>query len=47
MTMEQVFKERKMFKDKVIEQFGLRIYNANVKELRDAEYFAFLSRKSP
>jgi flotillin len=56
MTMEQVFKERKMFKDKVIEnvqheleQFGLRIYNANVKELRDApgsEYFAFLSRKA-
>src|SRR5256714_708095 len=56
MTMEQVFKERKMFKDKVIEnvqheldQFGLCIYNANVKELRDApgsEYFAFLSRKA-
>jgi flotillin len=46
--MEQAFKARKMFKDKVIEnvqheleQFGLRIYNANVKELRE-----FLSRKA-
>ncbi len=56
MTMEQVFKERQIFKQKVIEniqhelqQFGLMIYNANVKELRDAagsEYFAFLSRKA-
>lgn len=56
MTMEQVFKDRRIFKDKVIqnvqhelEQFGLRIYNANVKELRDApgsEYFASLSRKA-
>lgn len=30
-------------------QFGLRIYNANVKELQDtpgSEYFAFLSRKA-
>ena len=56
MTMQQVFNERHIFKQKVIDnvqnelnQFGLRIYNANVKELRDApgsEYFAFLSRKA-
>lgn len=56
MTMEEIFKERQMFKGKVIEnvqneldQFGLRIYNANVKELQDtpgSEYFAFLSRKA-
>ena len=32
-----------------LDQFGLRIYNANVKELQDtpgSEYFAFLSRKA-
>ena len=56
MTMEELFRERKVFKDKVIQQvqseldqFGLRIYNANVKELQDtpgSEYFAFLSRKA-
>ncbi|KAL1967845.1 hypothetical protein VTN77DRAFT_2534 [Rasamsonia byssochlamydoides] len=56
MTMEEIFKERQVFKTKVIEnvqnelqQFGLRIYNANVKELQDtpgSEYFAFLSRKA-
>jgi flotillin len=56
MTMEEIFKERQVFKEKVIEsvqheldQFGLRIYNANVKELQDtpgSEYFAFLSRKA-
>ncbi|EEA25963.1 hypothetical protein TMatcc_005786 [Talaromyces marneffei ATCC 18224] len=56
MTMEEIFKERQIFKTKVIEnvqnelqQFGLRIYNANVKELQDtpgSEYFAFLSRKA-
>lgn len=41
MTMEEIFKERQIFKAKVIEnvqneldQFGLRIYNANVKELQ-------------
>lgn len=40
MTMEEVFRHRSVFKQKVIEgvqaeldQFGLRIYNANVKEL--------------
>ncbi|KAI4710501.1 hypothetical protein J4E89_004956 [Alternaria sp. Ai002NY15] len=56
MTMEELFRERKIFKDKVIQQvqseldqFGLCIYNANVKELQDtpgSEYFAFLSRKA-
>lgn len=56
MTMEEIFKERQIFKAKVIEnvqneldQFGLRIYNANVKELQDtpgSEYFASLSRKA-
>ncbi|MCJ1419608.1 hypothetical protein MMC32_005963 [Xylographa parallela] len=56
MTMEEIFKERQMFKTKIIEnvqteldQFGLRIYNANVKELQDtpgSEYFQFLSRKA-
>ncbi|KAI1612104.1 flotillin, variant [Exophiala viscosa] len=56
MTMEEIFKERQIFKQKVIEnvqkeldQFGLCIYNANVKELQDtpgSEYFAFLSRKA-
>lgn len=56
MTMEELFRERQVFKGKVIaqvqselDQFGLRIYNANVKELMDtpgSEYFAFLSRKA-
>ncbi|KAF2876768.1 hypothetical protein BDV95DRAFT_625915 [Massariosphaeria phaeospora] len=56
MTMEELFRERKLFKDKVIQQvqselqsFGLKIYCANVRELKDApgsEYFAFLSRKA-
>ncbi|KAH7390593.1 hypothetical protein BKA66DRAFT_510662 [Pyrenochaeta sp. MPI-SDFR-AT-0127] len=56
MTMEELFRERKVFKDKVIQQvqseldqFGLCVYNANVKELQDtpgSEYFTFLSRKA-
>ena len=56
MTMEEIFKERQVFKTKVIEnvadelkQFGLKIYNANVKELQDtegSEYFSFLSQKA-
>ena len=56
LTMEEIFKERQLFKTKVIEnvqselnQFGLGIYNANVKELQDtagSEYFKFLSRKA-
>ena len=42
MTMEELFNNRRVFKAHVIEgvqkeldQFGLRIYNANVKELQD------------
>ncbi|KAJ4375098.1 hypothetical protein N0V83_002181 [Neocucurbitaria cava] len=56
MTMEELFRERKVFRDKVIQQvqseldaFGLCIYNANVKELQDtpgSEYFQLLSRKA-
>lgn len=56
MTMEELFRERKVFKDKVIQQvqseldeFGLIVYNANVKELQDtpgSEYFTYLSRKA-
>ncbi|THC92360.1 hypothetical protein EYZ11_008176 [Aspergillus tanneri] len=56
MTMEEIFKDRQVFKEKVVvnvqkelNQFGLKIYNANVKELQDtpgSEYFAFLSRKA-
>ena len=56
MTMEELFRERNVFKNKVIQsvqseldQFGLRVYNANVKELTDtpgSEYFTFLSKKA-
>lgn len=56
MTMEELFNKRSVFKSKVIEnvqselnQFGLRIYNANVKELQDmpgSQYFEFLSKKA-
>jgi len=42
MSMEELFRERQLFKTKVInsvqselDQFGLCIYNANVKELQD------------
>ncbi|OQN96048.1 hypothetical protein B0A48_17848 [Cryoendolithus antarcticus] len=56
MTMEELFNNRRLFKTQVIEcvqkeldQFGLRIYNANVKELQDlgdSRYFKSLSRKA-
>lgn len=56
MTMEELFNKRGVFKSKVIEnvqselnQFGLKIYNANVKELQDmpgSQYFQFLSQKA-
>ncbi|KAH8885321.1 hypothetical protein GQ53DRAFT_365733 [Thozetella sp. PMI_491] len=56
MTMEEIFTEREVFKRRIfrniqgeLSQFGLRIYNANVKELRDAPnsiYFESLSRKA-
>ena len=42
MTMEELFNNRRIFKERVIEhvqkeldQFGMRVYNANVKELQD------------
>ncbi|KAF0368611.1 Flotillin domain protein [Gigaspora margarita] len=56
MTMEEFFQERRGFKDKVIknvqaelEQFGLFIYNANVKQLQDtqgSEYFKYMRMKT-
>lgn len=56
MTMEEIFTEREVFKRRIFKniqselaQFGLKIYNANVKELRDAPdsvYFSSLSRKA-
>lgn len=56
MTMEEVFGLREEFKKRIfkniqgeLDQFGLKIYNANVKELRDAEgssYFQSLSQKA-
>ncbi len=54
--MEEIFTEREEFKRRIfrniqgeLDQFGLKIYNANVKELRDApqsSYFESLSRKA-
>lgn len=54
--MEEIFTEREQFKKAIfrniqseLDQFGLKIYNANVKELRDApnsNYFESLSRKA-
>lgn len=39
MTMEEIFNDRKIFKEKIVnkvqqdlDQFGLQIYNANIKE---------------
>jgi flotillin len=56
MTMEEIFSARDQFKKRIVQniqeelaQFGLKIYNANVKELRDApnsNYFESLSRKA-
>lgn len=56
MTMEEIFSEREVFKRRIfrniqseLDQFGLKIYNANVKELKDAPgstYFASLSQKA-
>lgn len=56
MTMEEIFTERETFKKRIfrniqgeLDQFGLKIYNANVRELRDAPnsiYFESLSRKA-
>ncbi|MBA0830111.1 hypothetical protein Goarm_014658 [Gossypium armourianum] len=56
MTMEEIFKGTKEFKLEVFEkvqlelnQFGLLIYNANVKQLVDVpghEYFSYLGQKT-
>ena len=56
MTMEEIFTEREVFKRRIFKnirgelaQFGLKIYNSNVKELKDApnsSYFESLSRKA-
>ncbi|KAK9927654.1 hypothetical protein M0R45_024828 [Rubus argutus] len=56
MTMEEVFKGTKEFKQEVFDkvqlelnQFGLIIYNANVKQLVDVEgheYFSYLGQKT-
>lgn len=56
MTMEEIFKGMKEFKQEVFEkvqlelnQFGLWIYNANVKQLVDVlghEYFSYLGQKT-
>ncbi|KAK9079512.1 hypothetical protein SSX86_001184 [Deinandra increscens subsp. villosa] len=56
MTMEQIFKGTKEFKQEVfgkvqleLNQFGLWIYNANVKQLVDVpghEYFSYLGQKT-
>ncbi|OAQ69807.1 flotillin domain-containing protein [Pochonia chlamydosporia 170] len=56
MTMEEIFTEREVFKKRIfrniqseLDQFGLKIYNSNVKELKDAPgsvYFESLSRKA-
>jgi flotillin len=55
MTIEEIFNDRATFKQKIIEnvqnelnQFGLLIYNSNVKELsddKDSEYFYHMSKK--
>jgi flotillin len=54
--MEEIFKERKVFKEHVLKQiteelaqFGMVIYNANVKQLQDtpgSEYFKYLRLKA-
>ncbi|KAL2548609.1 Flotillin-like protein 1 [Forsythia ovata] len=56
MTMEEIFRGAKEFKQEVFEkvqlelnQFGLLIYNANVKQLVDVpghEYFSYLGQKT-
>ncbi|XP_058226672.1 flotillin-like protein 4 [Rhododendron vialii] len=56
MTMEEIFKGTKQFKQEVfdkvqleLDQFGLLIYNANVKQLVDVpghEYFSYLGQKT-
>lgn len=55
LTVEEIFNDRKAFKDRIIrevqselDQFGLIIYNANIKELQDSpgsEYFSYIRQK--
>lgn len=56
MTMEEIFRESKRFKEEIftniqteLDQFGLFIYNANIKQLQDApgsEYFTYMRMKT-
>jgi len=56
MTIEELFNNRDRFKEEIInniqlelDQFGLKIFNANIKELQDApgsEYFQFMRQKT-
>jgi flotillin len=56
LTMEEVFKERKFFKEHIMDginselkQFGMCVYNANVRQLQDtpgSEYFQYLRMKT-
>lgn len=56
MTIEQIFNDRSKFKTAIIsniqdelDQFGLQVFNANIKELQDtpgSEYFQFLRQKT-
>lgn len=52
MTMQEIFDGREQFREKVIEhignqldQFGLKIYNANIKDLEDGEGCTFFAEK--
>lgn len=56
MTIDEIFNDRASFKDKIVknvqlelDQFGLKIYNANIKELQDSpgsEFFQFMRQKT-
>jgi flotillin len=56
MTLEEIFKDRVSFKKGIVDaiqveldQFGLKVFNANIKELEDApgsEYFSFMRQKT-
>ncbi|GBG62530.1 hypothetical protein CBR_g30848 [Chara braunii] len=56
MSMEEIFNQRKTFKEKITRnvqneliQFGLFVYNANIKQLQDTpgcEYFLFTRKKA-
>lgn len=53
MTLEEIFSDRKHFQSKVfeyiqeaLEKFGLTLYNANIKELKDSmNYFKSMGQK--